>query len=168
MHRRSGGRVTLDEDQRLIAETAHTFAAEKLRPNAAKWEAAGTLDRPTLREMASLGFGGIYVKEDVGGSGLTRLDAALVFEQLSRGCVSTAAFVSIHNMCAWMIDTFGADAQRKRFLPKLTAMELIASYCLTEPGAGSDAASLSTSARKSGDRYILNGTKSFISGAGFS
>lgn len=158
----------LTEDQRLIAETAHAFAQERLRPNAALWEHEERLDRPTLQALAELGFGGIYVKEDVGGSGLTRQDAALIFEELSRGCVSTAAFLSIHNMCAWMIDSFGDEAQRQRLLPKLTRMETIASYCLTEPNAGSDAASLKTSARREGDHYALNGAKAFISGAGFS
>lgn len=160
--------MTLTEDHRMIAATAQAFATEKLGPFAAAREREETLDRPTLKEMAALGFAGIYVREDVGGSGLARLDAALVFEQLSRGCVATAAFVSIHNMCAWMIDTFGSQAQRQNFLPALTRMDLIASYCLTEPGAGSDAAALATSARKVAGGYALNGTKAFISGAGFS
>src|SRR5262245_20754857 len=119
----------ITEDQRLIAETARAFAFERLRPNASHWEAEKRLDRTTLRDMAALGFAGIYVKEDVGGSGLGRLDAALVFEQLSRGCVSTAAFLSIHNMCSWMIDAFGSQEQRERFLPALTRMDTIASYC---------------------------------------
>ncbi|MCU0882844.1 MAG: acyl-CoA dehydrogenase family protein, partial [Hyphomonadaceae bacterium] len=132
------------------------------------WEEEGRLDRPTLEAMAELGFAGLYVHDDVGGSALTRLDAVLVFEALSRGCISTAAFVSIHNMASWMIDTFGSEAQRQQWLPRLTTMELIASYCLTEPGSGSDAASLSTTARRDGDHYVLNGTKAFISGAGFS
>jgi alkylation response protein AidB-like acyl-CoA dehydrogenase len=158
----------LTEDQSLIHETAAGFAAARLAPFARQWEEEGRLDRPTLQDMAALGFAGLYVREDVGGAGLTRLDAAIVFEALSRGCISTAAFVSIHNMCSWMIDTFGSEAQRQRWLPRLTAMDLIASYCLTEPGAGSDAASLATSARRDGDSYILNGTKAFISGAGFS
>jgi len=159
----------LTEDQRLIADTARGFAQAKLRPNAAKWEEEKRLDPETLREMAALGFAGIYVKEDVGGSGLTRLDAALIFEQLSRGCVATAAFVSIHNMCSWMIDTFATEEQRQRFLPKLTTMEKIASYCLTEPNSGSDAASLKTNAKADGNSaYVLNGSKAFISGGGFS
>ncbi|MGE0830123.1 MAG: isobutyryl-CoA dehydrogenase [Hyphomonadaceae bacterium] len=161
--------MSLTEDQVLIADMARDFAQERLRPNAARWEAEKTLDKDVLREMASLGFAGIYVKEDVGGSGLGRLDAALIFEQLSRGCVSTASFVSIHNMCSWMIDTFGSDEQRKRFLPSLTKMETIASYCLTEPNAGSDAGSLRTSAKADGNsHYVLNGSKAFISGGGFS
>ena len=159
--------MSLTDDQRLIAETARAFAAEKLKPNAARWEKEG-LDRATLRAMAALGFAGIYVRDDVGGAGLSRLDAALIFEQLSRGCVATAAFVSIHNMCSWMIDRFGTEAQRHKWLPRLTTMELIASYCLTEPGAGSDAGSLTTSARRGSNRFVLNGTKTFISGGGFS
>ncbi|MDX2277868.1 MAG: acyl-CoA dehydrogenase family protein [Hyphomonadaceae bacterium] len=159
----------LSEDQVLIIDAARAFAEAKLKPNAARWEEEKSLDKLTLREMAALGFAGIYVREDVGGSGLGRLDAALIFEQLSLGCVSTAAFLSIHNMCAWMIDSFASDEQRRRWLPKLTSMEQIASYCLTEPGAGSDAASLRTSARPDGHgRYVLNGAKTFISGGGFS
>ena len=157
----------LNEDQQLIVETARGFAQEKLRPNAARWEEEG-MDRRVLQELAGLGFGGIYVREDVGGSGLSRLDAALIFEELSRGCVSTAAFLSIHNMCAWMIDCFGDEEQRKR-LSKLTTMETIASYCLTEPGSGSDAGALRTTAKADGNsHYLLNGSKAFISGAGFS
>ncbi|MBI1188242.1 MAG: acyl-CoA dehydrogenase [Alphaproteobacteria bacterium] len=159
----------LTEDQRLIADTAHAFAQEKLRPNAARWEEEKRLDLDTLREMAALGFAGIYVRDDVGGSGLSRLDAALIFEALSRGCVATASFVSIHNMCSWMIDTFASEEQRQRLLPQLTTMEKIASYCLTEPNAGSDAASLKTTAKADGnDAYVLNGAKAFISGGGFS
>lgn len=158
----------LNEDQQLIVETARGFAREKLRPNAARWEEEG-LDRGTLQELAGLGFGGIYVREDVGGSALSRLDAALIFEELSRGCVSTAAFLSIHNMCAWMIDSFGDEEQRKKVLPKLTTMETIASYCLTEPGSGSDAGALRTTAKPDGNsHYVMNGSKAFISGAGFS
>lgn len=158
----------LTEDQALIAETARAFAAERLRPNAARWEEEG-LDRGVLRELAELGFAGIYVREEQGGSGLTRLDAAVIFEELSRGCVATAAFLSIHNMCAWMIDSFGDDEQRARWLPQLTRMEKIASYCLTEPGSGSDAAALRTVGKADGNAsYVINGAKAFISGAGFS
>jgi alkylation response protein AidB-like acyl-CoA dehydrogenase len=158
----------LNDDQKLIVETARAFAQAKLRPNARRWEEEG-LDRGVLEELAALGFGGIYVREDVGGSALTRMDATLIFEELARGCVSTAAFLSIHNMCAWMIDAFADEAQRKKFLPKLATMEVIASYCLTEPGSGSDAASLRTSAKPDGNaHYLLNGAKAFISGAGFS
>jgi len=158
----------LSQDQVMIVETARGFARERLRPNAARWESEG-LDRGVLRELAGLGFGGIYVREDVGGSALTRLDAALIFEELSRGDVSTAAFLSIHNMCAWMIDSFANDEQRRKVLPKLATMETIASYCLTEPGSGSDAAALRTTAKPDGNgHYLLNGAKAFISGAGFS
>lgn len=158
----------LNEDQQLIVETARGFAQEKLRPNAARWEDEG-MDRSVLQELAGLGFGGIYVREDVGGSALSRLDAALIFEELSRGCVSTAAFLSIHNMCAWMIDSFGDEEQRQKLLPKLATMETIASYCLTEPGSGSDAGALRTSAKPDGNsHYVMNGSKAFISGAGFS
>ena len=119
-----------------------------------------------IRETGPLGFGGIYVRDDVGGSGLARLDAVLVFEALSRACPGFAAFISIHNMASWMIDRFGNDEQRHRFLPKLTSMEWLASYCLTEPGSGSDAAALKTRAVRDGDDYVLNGAKQFISGAG--
>ncbi len=158
----------LTEDQELIVETARSFAQEKLRPNAARWEEEG-LSRETLQELASLGFGGIYVREEHGGSGLSRLDAALIFEELSRGCISTAAFLSIHNMCSWMIDSFGTDEQRSEWLPKLTTMDKIASYCLTEPGSGSDAGALRTTAKPDGNsQYVINGSKAFISGAGFS
>lgn len=158
----------LTEDQQLIVETARSYAQEKLRPNAARWEDEG-LSRETLQELASLGFGGIYVREEHGGSGLTRLDAALIFEELSRGCVATAAFLSIHNMCSWMIDSFGDDEQRAEWLPKLVTMDKIASYCLTEPGSGSDAGALRTTAKADGNsQYVINGSKAFISGAGFS
>ena len=158
----------LTEDQTLIVETARTFAQERLRPNAARWEDEG-LDRGALKELASLGFAGIYVGEEHGGSGLTRLDAALIFEELSRGCVATAAFLSIHNMCSWMIDSFGNAEQRAQWLPQLVTMEKIASYCLTEPGSGSDAGALRTSAKADGNsQYVINGSKAFISGAGFS
>jgi alkylation response protein AidB-like acyl-CoA dehydrogenase len=158
----------LTEDQELIVETARSFAQEKLRPNAARWEDEG-LDRGVLQELAGLGFAGIYVGEEHGGSGLSRLDAALIFEELSRGCISTAAFLSIHNMCSWMIDSFASAEQRAHWLPKLTTMQTIASYCLTEPGSGSDAAALRTSAKPDGNaHYVVNGSKAFISGAGFS
>lgn len=159
--------MRLTEDQTLIVETARSFARAKIAPHAARWEAEG-LDRPTLQGLAELGFGAIYCKEDFGGSGLSRLDATLIFEALSRSCVATASFLSIHNMVTGLIDHFGDDAQRARFLPRLARAELIASYCLTEPGAGSDAASLRTSARRDGEGYVLNGAKAFISGATFS
>jgi alkylation response protein AidB-like acyl-CoA dehydrogenase len=158
----------LSEDQRAIEDAARRFAAEQLAPYAAQWDEKEFFPVETMRQAAALGFAGIYVKSDVGGSELTRLDAAIIMEELSAGCTSTAAFISIHNMASWMIDRFGNDEQRKRFLPKLTTMEKIASYCLTEPGAGSDAAALKTRAVKDGDHYVLNGAKAFISGAGVS
>jgi alkylation response protein AidB-like acyl-CoA dehydrogenase len=160
--------VTLTSEQNLIRETAAAFAAERLRPFAAQWDENKHFPVDVIKSAAELGLAGLYVKEDVGGSGLSRFDAVLVFEQLSMGCISTAAYISIHNMCSWMIDNFGADELRKEWLPKLTSMEYLASYCLTEPGAGSDAASLRTKAVKSGDDYVLNGNKAFISGAGVS
>lgn len=158
----------LTEDQRAVEDAARRFAREKLAPYAAEWDEKEIFPVETLREAAALGFAGIYVKGDVGGSQLTRLDAAIIFEELSAGCTSTAAYISIHNMASWMIDHFGSDEQRKRLLPKLTTMEKTASYCLTEPGAGSDAASLKSRAVKDGDHYVLNGAKAFVSGAGVS
>jgi alkylation response protein AidB-like acyl-CoA dehydrogenase len=159
--------MTLTEDQVLIQDTARRFAADKLRPNAGAWDETHTFPRDVIKEAADLGFAGIYVPEEFGGSGLSRTDAALIFEQLSMGCVTTAAFISIHNMASWMIATFGNDEQRARFLPALMSMDKMASYCLTEPNSGSDAAALRTSARKDGNaHYVLNGTKAFISGAG--
>jgi len=158
----------LSDDQRAVEETARRFAVERLAPRAAEWDATEHFPIDVLREAAALGFAGIYVKGDVGGSEMSRLDAAIIFEELSAGCTSTAAFISIHNMASWMIDRFGIDEQRRRFLPKLTTMEKIASYCLTEPGSGSDAASLKTRAVRDGDHYVLNGSKAFISGAGTS
>jgi alkylation response protein AidB-like acyl-CoA dehydrogenase len=160
--------VALTEDQRAIEDAAVAFANAEFAPYAARWDEEKHFPIGTLRAAAALGFAGIYIKEDVGGSGLTRLDASIIFEALSAGDVSAAAFLSIHNMASWMIDRFGSDELRRRYLPKLTTMEFIGSYCLTEPGAGSDAASLTTSARREGDNYILNGAKAFISGAGTS
>jgi hypothetical protein len=159
---------TLTDDQRAIEEAARAFAAAELAPHSARWDAESHFPVDVLRKAAELGFAGLYVQEDVGGSALSRLDASIVFEQLSYGDVSTAAFISIHNMASWMIDRFGSDELRQRYLPKLTTMELIASYCLTEPGSGSDAAALKTTARLDGDYYVLNGSKAFISGAGTS
>jgi len=159
---------SLTEDQSLIRDMARKFADDRLKPNAAHWDEEKIFPVDVMREAAELGFAGIYTREDVGGSNLTRLDAALIFEELSRGCVATAAFLSIHNMCAWMIDTWGNEEQRQRFLPGMMTMDKIASYCLTEPGAGSDAASLRTRAKRDGDHYVLNGSKAFISGAGTS
>jgi len=157
------------EEQAAIFQMARDFAMERIAPHAAEWEEQRTIPREVLREAAALGFGGIYVDEAVGGSGLSRLDAAMIFEALSHGCPSVASFISIHNMCAAMIDRFGSDELRTRWLPKLCTMETVASYCLTEPGAGSDAAALRTSARREGNaNYVLNGTKAFISGGDFS
>lgn len=158
----------LTEDQRAIEDMARRFAGEKLAPHAAEWDATEHFPVDVMREAAALGFAGIYVKSDVGGSEMSRLDAAIIMEELSAGCTATAAFISIHNMASWMIDRFGSEEQRQRFLPKLTTMEKIASYCLTEPGSGSDAAALKTKAVKDGDHYVLNGSKAFISGAGVS
>ncbi len=160
--------TALTPEQVLIQKTAADFAAEKLRPFAAEWDERKHFPVDVIREAAGLGFAGLYVNEDVGGSALSRFDAVLVFEQLSQGCISTAAYISIHNMCSWMIDRFGSDELRKEWLPQLTSMEFLASYCLTEPGAGSDAASLKTRAVKDGGDYILNGSKQFISAAGTS
>jgi alkylation response protein AidB-like acyl-CoA dehydrogenase len=158
----------LTVDQRAIEDAARAFAAAELAPHSARWDAESHFPVDVLRKAAELGFAGLYVQEDVGGSALSRLDASIVFEQLAYGDVSTAAFISIHNMASWMIDRFGGDELRRRYLPKLTTMEFIASYCLTEPGSGSDAAALATTARKGGDQYVLNGSKAFISGAGTS
>lgn len=160
--------MLLTEEQTLISVMAESFARHELRPNSARWDKEEYLERTTLAALGDLGFGGIYTREEYGGSGLGRFDAALIFEQLSRGDISHAAFLSIHNMATWMIDHFGSDALRAKYVPRLTATELIASYCLTEPGAGSDAASLRTTAKRDGDAYVLNGSKVFISGAGFS
>jgi alkylation response protein AidB-like acyl-CoA dehydrogenase len=161
-------RFTLTEDQQAIQDMARAFAAAEMAPHSARWDEEKHFPVDVLKAAAGLGLAGIYVKEDVGGSALTRLDATLIFEALSYGDVSTAAFLSIHNMASWMIDRFGSEALRAKYLPRLTTMELIASYCLTEPGAGSDAASLRTTARREGDTYVLNGAKAFISGAGTS
>ena len=158
----------LNDDHRAIQEAARQFAAAELAPHSAEWDATAHFPVEVMRKAAELGFAGIYVQEDVGGSGLTRLDAAVIFEALSYGDVSTAAFISIHNMASWMIDRFGSEALRRKYLPRMTTMELIASYCLTEPGSGSDAASLRTRAERDGDDYVLSGSKAFISGAGVS
>ncbi|XBQ15859.1 MAG: isobutyryl-CoA dehydrogenase [Oceanicaulis sp.] len=158
----------LTEEQALIQDAARRFAEDRLKPNAAEWDEKKHFPVDVLKESAELGFAGIYTRDDVGGSGMSRVDAALIFEQLSRGCVSTAAFISIHNMVSWMIDSWGSEEQRQRWLPDLTAMNKIASYCLTEPGSGSDAVAMRTKAVRDGDHYVLNGSKAFISGAGTS
>lgn len=156
----------LDEDLQAFQDMARKFAKDELAPFAAKWDEDKIFPKDTLRKGAELGFGGIYVDEKWGGSGLNRLGCVLILEQLAMACPSTAAFLSIHNMSAWMIDTFGCEVQREKWLPRLSTMEIIASYCLTEPSSGSDAGSLKTKAVRDGDDYILNGSKAFISGAG--
>src|SRR5436305_10986753 len=150
----------LSEDQRAMQHTARAFARAAMMPFARQWDEDEIFPVDTLREAAKLGFGGIYVGADVGGSALSRLDAALIFEELAQGCPSTAAYVSIHNMVAWMIDAFASNDLRQRFLPDLCSMARFASYCLTEPEAGSDAASLGTRAVRAGDHYVLDGAKS--------
>ncbi|MCM6777844.1 acyl-CoA dehydrogenase family protein [Nocardia sp. CDC159] len=156
----------LDDDEKAITETARAFADEMLAPNALEWDEQKHFPVDVVRKAGSLGMGGIYVGEDVGGSGLRRLDAVRIFEQLATGCPAIAAYISIHNMVAWMIDSYGTDAQRHRWLPALTSMDRLGSYALTEPGVGSDAAALRTRAVRDGDDYLLTGVKQFISGAG--
>jgi len=165
----AGGQFELNEDQRAIQAMAEAFAAERVAPNALDWDRERHFPADVIRETGPLGLGGIYIRDDVGGSALGRLDAVLIFEALSRACPAFSSFISIHNMAASMIDRFGSDEQRQRILPKLTSMEWLASYCLTEPGSGSDAAALKTKAERSGGNgsdYVLNGAKQFISGAG--
>ena len=159
---------SLSEEQTLIQDMAKQFSDSELAPHSQKWDEEKVLDRSVFEKAAALGFMGIYLQEEHGGTGLSRLDSALVFEQLARGDISHTAMITIHNMASWMVDRYGSDELRARYVPKLTSAEYIASYCLTEPGAGSDAASLSTKATKDGDEYVLNGTKTFISGAGWS
>jgi acyl-CoA dehydrogenase len=159
---------TLNEDQRAIQNMARSFTTDAITPYASKWDEEKTWPVDVARAAGELGFGSIYVSENGGGCGLTRVESVLVFEQLSMGCPSTAAMISIHNMATWMIDAFGTDDQRERFVAPLVTLDKMASYCLTEPGAGSDAAGLKTKAVKDGDSYVLNGAKAFISGAGTS
>jgi alkylation response protein AidB-like acyl-CoA dehydrogenase len=156
----------LNDDQLAISEMATAFAAETLAPHAVRWDHDKHFPVDEMRAAAALGIGGVYIRDDVGGSGLSRLDAALIFEALATGCPTVSAYISIHNMCGWMIDAYGSDEQRQRFLPRLCTMEHLASYALTEPGAGSDAAALKTRAVRDGDHYIVTGQKQFISGAG--
>jgi alkylation response protein AidB-like acyl-CoA dehydrogenase len=158
----------LSDEQRAFAETARAFARDEWLPQAPGWDERGEFPVAALRAAAELGFAGIYVGDEFGGSGLGRVDATIIFEELAAACVSTAAYLSIHNMAAWMIDCFGNREQRARFLPRLMSMAHFASYCLTEPGSGSDAAALATRAVRDGDDYVLNGTKAFISGGGVS
>ena len=156
----------LTDDQREIQELARRFTADAITPHAAEWDEHHIFPRDTIRAAAELGFGGIYVSESSGGIGLGRLEAALIMEAMAYGCPSTSAFISIHNMAAWMIDSYGSDALKAAYLPDLLPMARIASYCLTEAGAGSDAASLKTKAVKDGDHYVVTGSKQFISGGG--
>ena len=156
----------LNEDQRAFSDTAQQFAAERLAPMAAEWDEKQIFPKEVLREAGELGFLSLYTPEEQGGLGLSRLDSSVIFEQLSMGCTSTTAFMTIHNMVSWMIASFASDVVKAQFCPKLVTGERLGSYCLTEPNAGSDAASLTTSATKKGNQYILNGSKTFISGAG--
>ncbi|XP_070256158.1 isobutyryl-CoA dehydrogenase, mitochondrial isoform X1 [Myotis yumanensis] len=158
--------IGLNEEQKGYQKVAFDFAAREMAPHMAEWDQKELFPVDMMRKAAQLGFGGVYVRTDIGGSGLSRLDASVIFEALATGCTSTTAYISIHNMCVWMIDTFGNEEQRHRFCPALCTMEKFASYCLTEPGSGSDAASLLTSAKRQGDHYVLNGSKAFISGGG--
>ncbi|ACY54230.1 Acyl-CoA dehydrogenase [Vibrio antiquarius] len=156
----------LNEDQRAFADTAQQFADERLAPMAAEWDEKQIFPKDVLREAGELGFLSLYTPEAQGGLGLSRLDASIIFEQLAMGCTSTTAFMTIHNMVSWMIASFATDEAKTQFCPKLVTGEWLGSYCLTEPNAGSDAAALTTSATKKGDKYVLNGGKTFISGAG--
>jgi alkylation response protein AidB-like acyl-CoA dehydrogenase len=158
----------LDDDERVIAETAAAFAGKRLAPYALEWDESHHFPTDVLREAAELGMAAIYCCDDVGGSELRRLDAVRIFEELAKADPTIAAFMSIHNMCAWMVDTFGTHEQRKSWVPRLASMEAIASYCLTEPGAGSDASALRTKAVREGGDYVIDGVKQFISGAGTS
>jgi alkylation response protein AidB-like acyl-CoA dehydrogenase len=158
----------LNDDQRAIQDAARQFAEAELAPHSAEWDETKHFPVDVMKLAAEMGFCGIYTGEEHGGMALGRVEAALIFEELSRGDVSTAAFISIHNMATWMIDKFGSDDLRGRYVPSLTTMERIASYCLTEPGSGSDAAGLRTTAKRDGDHWVLNGSKAFISGAGTS
>ncbi|EGQ8135422.1 acyl-CoA dehydrogenase family protein [Vibrio parahaemolyticus] len=156
----------LNEDQRAFADTAQQFSLERLAPMAAEWDEKQIFPKDVLREAGELGFLSLYTPEEHGGLGLSRLDASIVFEQLSMGCTSTTAFMTIHNMVSWMVASFATEDVRAKYCPKLVTGEWLGSYCLTEPNAGSDAASLATTAHKKGDTYVLNGGKAFISGAG--
>lgn len=158
----------LSEEQQAIFDMAHAFGQEHIAPHARDWEKAGTIPKDLWPKVAALGLGGIYVSEDSGGSGLSRLDATLVFEALAMACPSVGSFLSIHNMCGGMIDKFASPAAKAHWLPQLCAMDKVFSYCLTEPGSGSDAAALRTRADRTNDGYVMNGTKAFISGGGYS
>ena len=156
----------LTEDQKMFADTAKQFSDSELLPNAAKWDLEHTFPKDVITKAGELGFCGLYAPEDAGGLGLSRLDSSIIFEQLSMGCTTTTAMMTIHNMATWMIATWGTETVKAAWCPELVTGEKLASYCLTEPGSGSDAASLRTSAKVDGDHYIINGSKMFISGAG--
>jgi alkylation response protein AidB-like acyl-CoA dehydrogenase len=158
----------LSEEQSAIFDMAYAFGQDNIAPHAQAWEKQGTIPKGLWPEIAQLGLGGIYVSEDMGGSGLSRLDATLVFEALAMACPSVGSFLSIHNMCGGMIDKFGSDDLRAKWLPRMCSMDTVFSYCLTEPGSGSDAAALRTRADRTNDGYTLNGTKAFISGGSYS
>ena len=160
------GQFALTEDQLAIQDMAQRFTADNITPHAGEWDEKHIFPIDTIKQSAQLGFGAIYVSEESGGIGLGRLEAALIMEAMAYGCPSTSAFISIHNMAAWMIDRFGSQTVKDKYLPDLVGMDKIASYCLTEPSSGSDAAALKTTARRDGDHYVLNGSKQFISGAG--
>ncbi|MDG1280072.1 MAG: acyl-CoA dehydrogenase family protein [Pseudorhodobacter sp.] len=160
--------MRLSDDQRDMFEMAKAFGLERIAPFARDWEASGTIPKPLWQELAALGFGGLYVSEDHGGSGLSRADGVVIFEALSMSCPAVAAFLPIHNMCGGMIDRFGSEAARQKWLPELCAMTKVFSYCLTEPGSGSDAAALKTRAQRDEGGWRLDGTKAFISGGGYS
>ena len=160
------GQFALSDDQLAIQEMAQRFTADEITPHAGKWDEEHIFPRDTIRKAAELGFGAIYVCEESGGIGLGRLEAALIMEAMAYGCPSTSAFISIHNMASWMIDSFGSDAVKAKYLPHLIGMDTLASYCLTEPSSGSDAAALKTKAVRDGDHFIVTGTKQFISGGG--
>ncbi|MFZ4110716.1 MAG: acyl-CoA dehydrogenase family protein, partial [Polymorphobacter sp.] len=156
----------LNDDQRAIQDMAQRFTADRITPHAAEWDEKHIYPKPTIKAAAELGFAAIYVRPENGGIGLGRLEAALIIEAMAYGCPSTSAFISIHNMAAWMVDAYGDTPVQQKYLPGLVSMDLIASYCLTEPGAGSDAASLKTRAVRDGDHYVVSGSKAFISGGG--
>jgi len=160
------GQFELSDDQRAIQEMAHRFTADAITQHAGEWDEKHIFPRDVVKAAAELGFGGIYVSEESGGIGLGRLEAALIMEAMAYGCPSTSAFISIHNMSAWMIDRFGGDAVKSKYVAPLVSADLLASYCLTEAGAGSDAASLKTKAVRDGDHYVVTGSKQFISGGG--
>ena len=161
------GQFQLTDDQLAIQEMAQRFTADNITPYAAEWDEKSHFPKDVIQSTGELGFGAIYVSEESGGIALGRLEAALIMEAMAYGCPTTSAFISIHNMASWMIDRFGGDTVKQKFLPDLVTLDKIASYALTEPGSGSDAAGLKTTAKKDGDHYVLNGTKQFISGAGF-